>query len=77
MSDALSWATRPHQNQFLLEPQYQWQFWEATNGVDIVDHTRPIDGTIACACIDDVTPALSFDATLERVANHEMAPAGT
>ena len=48
----------------------------ATDGVDSVDHTRPVDGTITCACADHMTPALSCDATVETVANHEMAPAG-
>ena len=47
-----------------------------TDGVDIADHTSPVDGTITCACSDDVPLALSCDAALEHVANHEMAPAG-
>ena len=48
----------------------------ATDGVDIVDHTSPIEGTITCACSSDTTAVLSCDAALEHVANHEMAPAG-
>ena len=48
----------------------------ATDGVDSVDHTRIIDGITTCTCADDMTPALYCNATVETVANHEMAPAG-
>ena len=40
-------------------------------GVDIVDQTSPVEGTITCACSSDVTAALSCGAALEHV-----APAG-
>ena len=64
--------TSPHPYDFLLESQVSRAILGtlapedtgATDGVDIVDQTIPVDGTITCACSSDTTPALSCEAVM-------------